>query len=171
VTQHGTCQEWVWGVPRRGITGGATAHKIEKEGQRSGGGLAMPDKPSTLFLQEEKTRQQGEGKSEPEEGSHLRVGPTAKPGPVPPSLYTGELDPSCGGGACAISLPMIYQVLQPFSDHVASLLPGSEGSWNHSVVLVYSLVQFYTHNECSVSIIHKDFNSDCCSIAKLCPAL
>lgn len=25
------------GVPRRGITGGATAHKIEKEGQRSGG--------------------------------------------------------------------------------------------------------------------------------------
>lgn len=40
----------------------------EKEGQRSGGGLAVPEKPSTLFLQEEKTRQQGEGKSEPKEG-------------------------------------------------------------------------------------------------------
>ena len=51
----------------------------EKEGQRSGGGLAVPEKPSTLFLQEEKTRQQGEGKSEPKEGWHLRVRPTAVP--------------------------------------------------------------------------------------------
>ena len=70
-----------------------------------------------------------------------------------------------------MSLPMTYQVLQLFSDHVALLLPGSLGSWNHSIVLVYSLAQFYTHNECSVSIIHKDFNSDCCSVAKLRPAL
>lgn len=42
---------------------------------------------------------------------------------------------------------------------MALLLHGSERSWNRSVFLVYSIAQFFTHSECSITIIYKDFNS------------